>query len=57
MTPYEECGLEALLTYGPIILALLIGAVCWVVKQVRRERQAWREACEEYEEVMTDDEW
>ena len=46
MTPYEEVGREALLCFAPIILALLIGAVGWIVKRVRLERRIWKEACE-----------
>ena len=33
MTLFEECGLEALLTFAPMILALVIAGVWWAVRR------------------------
>lgn len=33
MTLFEECGLEALLTFSPILLALVIGGVWWAIRR------------------------
>ncbi len=35
MTAFQECLLEALLAYGPIILACVIGAICWLARHVK----------------------
>lgn len=47
MTVYEECAREALVAFGPILLACLAGAVGWIIKTVRRERKMWKEAWDE----------
>jgi hypothetical protein len=39
MTPYEECAREALLTFGPILLACLCGAIGWAVNRGRGRRR------------------
>ena len=35
MTTFQECLLEALVAYGPILLACLIGAICWLWKRIK----------------------
>ena len=40
MSLFEEVGLTFLVSLGPILLALLIGAVCWVVSYWRRRKHA-----------------
>ena len=40
MSLFEEVGLTFLVSLGPILLALLIGAVCWAVSYWRRRKYA-----------------
>lgn len=47
MTVFEEVGLEALLTFGPILASLALAGLAWIVKWARRERKMWKEAWDE----------
>lgn len=40
MSLFEEVGLTFLVSLGPILLALLICAVCWAVSFWRRRKHA-----------------
>lgn len=35
MSLYEEVALEMLAAYGPILLACVIGAICWLARHVK----------------------
>ena len=54
MSAMQECLLTALVTFSPILLAMLIGAICWAVRYGKRRKEAMDAT---WEEIYDDDEY
>lgn len=44
MSILKEVLLGTMAALSPVWASLIIGAVCWTVRQYKREKRVWREA-------------